>query len=47
MNINGRTRGDVVQHNADVLVAVGAFLLMVEAQRVEYLMLDGVVVNAA
>ena len=42
-----QTRDDVLQHRADVLVPVGAFLLVVEAQRVEHLMLDSVVVNAA
>lgn len=42
-----RTRDDVLEHDADVLVAVGAFLLMVEAQSVENLVLDRVVVNAA
>lgn len=39
------TRHDVVQENANMLVPVRASLLMVEAQRVEHLMLDDLLEN--
>lgn len=38
---------DVLPHDADVTVPVGATLFVVEAEGVEQLMLDGAVVNAA
>ena len=41
------TRLDVLEHHPDVLVAVGAGLLVVEAQGVQQLVLDRVVVQAA
>lgn len=39
------TTEDVIQENANMLVPVGASLLMVEAQSVEHLMLDDLRVN--
>lgn len=39
------TRDHILQEDADVLVPVRAGLLMVEAQRVEQLMLDDLVVD--
>lgn len=41
------TRLDVLPQDTDVLVPVGAALLVVEAEGVEQLVLDGVVVEAA
>lgn len=41
------TRLDVLPHDSDVLISVGAALLVVEAKGVEELVLDGAVVNAA
>ncbi len=42
-----QTRLDVIPHDLDVTVAVRAFVLVVEAQSMEQLVLDSVVVNAA
>lgn len=41
------TRLDVLPQDFDVLVSVGATLFVVEAEGVQQLMLDGVVVEAA
>lgn len=41
------TRLDVLPQDSDVLVSVGAALLVVEAEGVEQLVLDGAVVEAA
>lgn len=43
----GPTWLDVLPHDADVTVPVGAALLVVEAEGVEHLVLDGAVVQAA
>lgn len=43
----GPTWGDISQNDAHILVAVRAFLLVVEAQSVKDLVLDSVIVDTA